>query len=79
VRVQAHYVANVQRDKAEGKKQTDVNKYRLVKSYCILIDRINKAPAFDEDQKYRVSSSLGKDDKFQLFVCISVRDHILSW
>jgi hypothetical protein len=61
-----HYVANVQRDKAEGKKQTgDVNKYRLVKSVCILIDGINKTPAFDdEDQKCRVSSSLGKDDKF---------------
>ncbi|CAG0915928.1 unnamed protein product [Notodromas monacha] len=79
VRVQAHHVAIAQRDRAEGKKQTDVMLYKLIKSYCILIDRINKAPPLDEDQKFRISSSLGKDDKFQLFVCISVRDHLLSW
>ncbi|CAG0883869.1 unnamed protein product [Darwinula stevensoni] len=67
VRVQAFYITNVKQNKAEGKRPTNPEHYRIIKSFCLLVDRIGKA-----------SSTLGKDDRFQLFIVLSVRDHLLS-
>ncbi|CAG0893317.1 unnamed protein product [Cyprideis torosa] len=65
-RCQYAIIAMVKQHREEGKGPMTMPRYRTSRSYCVLVDRINT-----------VAQTLGKNDKFHLFICISLRDQLL--
>ncbi|GFT92719.1 DENN domain-containing protein 5A [Nephila pilipes] len=68
VKVGAHFEALLQEDEGASSPvpRQSLEHVLVMRSYCSLVEKIDNA-----------SCSVGKDGKFQLFICFAARDHLL--
>ncbi|XP_015910435.1 DENN domain-containing protein 5A isoform X2 [Parasteatoda tepidariorum] len=66
VKVGGYFEDILQEDESNSTPRQTLEHVMVMRSYCNLVEKIDNA-----------SSSVGKDGKFQLFICFAARDHLL--
>ncbi|GAB6019185.1 hypothetical protein CHUAL_000804 [Chamberlinius hualienensis] len=68
VKVQSYFesVVNSESSSAVFESSGDEKQMEVIRSYCKLVSEVNQS-----------SHTVGKDGRFQLFICLATRDHVL--